>query len=114
MKTSIKATNLDLTPSLKTYINSKLSGINKLVKRFDEGGAVQLHLEIGRITKHHYKGDVFMAEINLDLPGKVLRSEVSGSDVRQALDEAKNKLQLEIEKFKSRSNPRKLNSKNKT
>ncbi len=106
MKISIKATNLDITPSLKTYINSKLSGIDKLVKRFDEGGDVQLRLEIGRITKHHHKGDVFMAEINLDLPGKVLRSEVSGPDVHQVLDEVKNKLRLEIEKFKSRSNPK--------
>ncbi len=106
MKSTIKATNLDLTPSLRTFINGKTLIIEKLVKRFDATDVVAFHLEVGRSTKHHHKGDVFMAEMNLDLPGKVLRVEVLASDVRQAIDQAKNKLRLEIEKYKTKISPR--------
>ena len=105
MKTSIKATNLDVTPSLKTFIDSKLKNLEKLVKKFDSEGAVMLHLEIARTTKHHHKGDVFMAEANLNLPGKTLRAVDKNKDIRTAIDNMRKILQREIEKYKTQNSP---------
>lgn len=113
MKTTIKATNLELTPSLKTHIQSKLSSIEKLIRRFDFEGGVLLRLEVARTTQHHHKGDVFMAEINLRLPGKTLRVVEKNYDIRTAIDIARRILQQEIEKYKTRALSRKVELKNK-
>jgi ribosome-associated translation inhibitor RaiA len=36
------------------------------------------------------------------LPGKILRAEASASDIRKAIDEARDTLQMEIEKYKTK------------
>ena len=103
MKISIKATNLDLTPSLKIYIQSKLGALEKFIKRIDTEGVAEMWLEVGRITRHHHKGLVFRAEADVRLPGKILRAEEESNDVRKAIDAVRAKLQKEIEKYKTRS-----------
>jgi len=100
MKISIKATNLDSTPALKEYVEDKIGALGKFIKRWDLEGAVEIWLEVGRTTKHHNKGDVFRAEADLRLPGKILRAEEQDSDVRVAIDRVRDKLKREIEKYK--------------
>lgn len=102
MKTHIKTTHLDLTPSLEVYIARKLATIERLLMRFNEKGVAELWLEVGRTTRHHHKGQVFRAEADLRLPGKVLRAAEENVDVRTALDVMKDKLYLEIEKYKTK------------
>lgn len=102
MKITVKSTNLDLTPSLHIYIETKMSDLGKLVKKFDAEGAVSLRLEVGRATQHHHKGNVFMAEANLILPGKTLRAVEYSDDIRRAIDILKHTLRMEIEKYKTR------------
>jgi len=43
-----------------------------------------------------------MAAIDLDLPGNVLRSEASASDIRKAIDEVRNMMHMEIQKYKTK------------
>ncbi|HTY40047.1 MAG TPA: ribosome-associated translation inhibitor RaiA [Candidatus Paceibacterota bacterium] len=102
MQISIKGTGLDLTPSLETYIQEKLGTLEKFLKKFDELGAVEMRVEVARTTRHHRHGDVFMAEANLALPGKLLRAVADDADVRTAVDNVKSMLKLEIEKYKTR------------
>ncbi len=101
MKINIKA-NLDLTPSLGTYIERKLSPLAKLVKQFDETGEAEIWLELSRTTRHHHKGEVFLAAADLRLPHKILRAEENAEDVRRAIDQARDVLKLEIDKYKTR------------
>ncbi len=102
MKLSIVGKNLDLTPSFKTYIESKLLPLSKFLGRFEEDGEASLWLEVARITGHHKRGDVFWAAADLKLPGKVLRAEKESGDARAAVDGIKDELRTEIEKYKSR------------
>lgn len=102
MKITVKATELDLTPALKTYIEEKLGGLAKFVKRFDEDGSVEMRCEVGRTTKHHRHGEVFMAEANLRLPKQLLRATAYHEDARKAIDAVKRTLRLEIGKYKTR------------
>ena len=102
MKIIIKTTNIDLTPSFKAYIEKKLSYVPRLLKRLDEKDAAEMRVEAARITRHHKSGDVFRAEINLDLPGRVLRAEARAGDAREAIDLVKNILWMEIVKYKTR------------
>ena len=102
MKINIKATGIELTPALKEYVEEKIGLIAKFVKRWDLEGGVEVWVEVGRTTQHHHKGDVFRAEADLRLPGKVLRAEDADSDVRVAVDRVRNKLEREIEKYKGK------------
>lgn len=102
MRINIKK-NLDLTPSLRTYIDQKLVPLAKFIKKFDETGEAELWLELSRTTRHHGKGEeVFLAVADLRLPHKILRAEEYAEDIRKAIDQAKDTLRLEIEKYKTR------------
>lgn len=107
MKIYIIGKNLDLTPSLKTYIEEKLLPLAKFLKRFEEDGDVWVRLELARTTGHHRKDHVFWAAADLKLPGKVLRAECELGDARAAIDVIKDELRLEIEKYKTKRSNRK-------
>jgi len=100
MQIIIKSKNLDLTPSIKEYVEMKIGSLNHLLERFEANSEIKTEIEIARTTKHHKQGDVFYAEANLHLPKKILRAEHYDSDVRIAVDEIKNKLHIEIMKYK--------------
>lgn len=99
----IKTTNLDLTPSLETYIRQKVKVLERILSRFDTHDSLELHLEVGRTTKHHHKGPVFRAEFMLHVPKKVLRAVEESVDVRSAIDIARDELEMQIEKYKTRT-----------
>ena len=95
--------SLDTTPSLETYIDKKLAPLSKFLKHFEENGEVELWLEVSRTTKHHNKGEeLFKAVANLQLPGKMLRSEACAPDIRKAIDTVRDMLHMEIEKYKEK------------
>ncbi|MST04356.1 MAG: ribosome-associated translation inhibitor RaiA [Candidatus Pacebacteria bacterium] len=100
MKINIKATNLELTSSLKTYVEEKIGTVSKLIQKWDMDGGVEAYIEVGRTTNHHHKGDVFRAEVDLRLPNKVLRAEDENTDLYTAIDKVENILKREIDKYK--------------
>jgi putative sigma-54 modulation protein len=107
MQINIKGTELELTPSLKTYIEEKLGSLAKFIKKFDEPGMAELWVEVARTTKHHHKGLVFKAEGTLPLPGKKLYAAEYNDDMRKAIDALKRTLRLEIDKYKTRNSVKK-------
>lgn len=112
MKIQIKATEFRLTPSLKTYITEKLEPLIRFVGRYDKEGGVDMRVEVGRTTRHHKHGEIFRAEANLTLPGKMIRAVHEDVDVRTAIDKMKLKLRQEIEKFKTKNAPTRARGKN--
>lgn len=105
MNIIIKAVRLDLTPSIKTYINEKLGTLSKYIEKFNLEGQPELWLEVTRTTRHHQKGLVFNAKADLRLPGKVLRAVHDDADVRLAIDRVRDALKVEIEKYKTKKSP---------
>lgn len=101
----IKGTGVDLPQSITNYIYEKIGGLEKFLQNLPEKGAVIVEVEIGRTTEHHQKGDVYRAECNLQLPGKLLRVEHTDWDVRRCIDEVKNALQQEIKKYMTKLRP---------
>lgn len=95
-----------MTPALQTYIEGKLMPLGKFLEPYEREGEIIMRLEVSRTSQHHHKGDeVFMAAIDLSLPGKILRSEASASDIRKAIDEARNIMHMEIQKYKTKHAP---------
>lgn len=101
MRILIKATNFSLTPAIVDYIRKKIGGLNKYLKRLDSS-VVEARTEVGKITEHHKKGDIFRAEVNLKLPGKLLRAEEEGGDLYSAIDFVHDELKREIVSFKDK------------
>ncbi len=106
MQIHLKATEIDLTPSLKTYAESKLGALAKMIVKAERTSEPELVVEIGRTTRHHHRGLVYRAEANLRLPGKMIRAEHIDLDLRVAIDRLRDKLHLELDKLKTRNSRR--------
>ncbi len=99
MNIDIKSSGLDLTDSLKQYIDVRMNSLGRSLRRYNPE-SLRIEFEVARTTQHHRHGDVFYAEANLALPGKMLRATHEASDIRVAVDKIKDILQREIEKHK--------------
>jgi putative sigma-54 modulation protein len=98
MQIKIKGTNMELTEAIKDYVNDK---IGSLAKYFD--GILEARVDVGVTTKHHQKGNIYRAEVNLEVPQKhVLRAEAERDDLYVAINEVKEELQRQIKKLKEK------------
>jgi ribosomal subunit interface protein len=97
----VKATGLELTNPLKAYIENKIGGLSRFLKRTDVD-VVKVQVEVARLTRHHRQGKVYRAEANMELPQGLLRAEESDWDARVAVDAVKGKLQRKIKEYTSR------------
>lgn len=96
MQISIKTTNIDLMPAIEEYIHQKIGSLEKFIG----ANYYKVFVEIGKTTQHHKSGDIFRAEVNIELPGRLIRSEAEEWDLRVAIDKVKNELQQELKKYK--------------
>lgn len=95
MNIIVKGTGFTLTPAIKDYVDEKVGGLEKFLTHLDVSG-VEARVEVGRITEHHHKGNVYRAEVNLILPGQMLRAEVESDDVYAAIDTVHDELKRQI------------------
>ena len=101
MKITITKT-VDRTPSLETYVESKLAPLAKFLKHFDDVGEAEIWIEITRTTRRQRKGEVYFAAADLRLPKKIIRAEEYADDIRTAIDQVRDTLRAEIEKYKTK------------
>ena len=100
MKTAIKATNLDLTPEIKKAIEEKIATLDKFIPHIDS--TIEAFVEVALETRHHQKGKIYYAEVNIKVPGKILRSEAREENIYKAINTAKDELQAIIKKHKGK------------
>jgi putative sigma-54 modulation protein len=101
MKFSIKTKNFESTEEIENYLDKKLKSLEKFLSSFNRD-LVKVEVEIGRTTKHHQAGDIFRAEINLSINGKLFRAESEQESLYAAIDEVRDDLEREIKKFKEK------------
>ena len=104
LKLNIKATNIKLDDFLYDYIYEKIGGLDKLIEGIDSNA--QAWVEVGKPSRHHKKGaEEFYAEVNIELSGRgrtLIRAEAKQWDLKMAIDEVKDKLQIELSKYKGK------------
>ena len=102
MKIIIKATNFSLTENIKNWIERKVRPLEKFLpqrKKFE----AKIMIEVAKLTKHHHKGEIFYAESQIALPyRKNIRGEAKRKDLYSAINELKDKLQIEFKKYKEK------------
>ncbi len=100
MNIKLKFTNIEPTAALESYANDKFETLSKVLSRFDAEGAADLYVELSYTTRHHQKGNVYLAQANLRIPGKTFNVEEEQADLYAAIDVAKDTLHRSLEKYK--------------
>lgn len=110
MKIIIKTEKIELTPAIKEFIEEKIGSLEKFVKLLQEEEAAYFHgrkskieawVEVGKTTLHHNKGPFFRAECQITPLKKGIRATAKSEDLRQAITEVKDELQVQLKKYKN-------------
>ena len=64
MQINITGKNIDLTESIKDYVEKKIGSLEKFYDQIIRASVI-----VGKESHHHLKGDVFVCECKLDLTG---------------------------------------------
>ncbi len=101
MTIDITAKNIELDQPLKVFVEEKVGGLEHFLPNAQD---LYAHVEIGKSTKHHHKGPFFYAEANLRIGQSqhLFRASVEHEDLRAAITDVKDELQIQIKKFKEK------------
>ena len=58
----IKAAGIELTDAIRDYVEKRLSDVEKYNKKAMQDP--MCHVEVGKDTEHHQKGEIFKASVN--------------------------------------------------
>lgn len=98
MKMNVKATGIELTPSILAYAEKRLDKIEKYL----EGGDHIIAVELGKSTNHHKQGDIFRAEIRITGGGANFYATRESEDLYASIDEVRDEIIAEITKDKGK------------
>jgi putative sigma-54 modulation protein len=99
MQIQIKATKIELTDAIRDYIQKKC---DMLEKYLGEVPVINCHFEVGLAVGGQHSGEIYMAEMNLDVPKKLLRVEKTEADLYKAIDKVKDHMEQEIISYKEK------------
>lgn len=97
---SVKATNIELTPAMRSYAEEKIGMLEKLIDERD--GDVRADVELERITAHQ-SGEIFRAEVNFHTSHMSLRAESTQEDMYAAIDLVKDDVMRELRRTKNKN-----------
>lgn len=98
MPVPLKATNIELTPAIQEYVEERVAALQKYYPHI-----ISVRAEVELTTRHHHKGDIFRAELNVRVPGQLLRVEKTTSNLYKAIDKAKDHMAEELRRFKGKA-----------
>jgi ribosomal subunit interface protein len=98
MEIKFYSKNVELTEKIKDQFRKKLLFLKKYKGEID---VLNVLVDISR-DAHHKKGNVFRVEVNVDMPGKVLRSTEESYDIISGLDVVLEKLERQARDLKDR------------
>lgn len=99
MNIKIKATRLEMTDAIRDYCQEKMDMLDKYL------GDIQVlncDVEVEKAVGGQHKGDIFRAEINLEVPKEMLRVEKTEEDLYKAIDKVKDHMAEVIKKYKEK------------
>lgn len=99
MQTRIKATKIELTEAIREYVDKKMTMLEKYLGSYN---VINCDVEVGMTTSKHNKGQIYKAEINLQVPGELIRIEKEAEDLYKAIDKAKDHMAQAIVKYKDK------------
>ena len=100
MKFNLKATNITINDGIRSYLEKRLQSLDKFLDPADQ--TVIVDVELGRTTRHHQRGDVFFAEINIHRGREAFRAVSNRPDLSSAIDDMHDEIAGELASRKGR------------
>jgi ribosomal subunit interface protein len=97
MQINIKATKIDLTDAIHAYVQEKM---DMLEKYLGDVQVINCDVEVGLVVGGQNKGEIHRCEVNLEVPGEIIRVEKTSEDLYKAIDKVKDHLPRSIKKYK--------------
>lgn len=91
MNLQISGHQLEVTPALRDYVESKLDPV---IRHFDKVTGVSVVLSVEKLMQK--------AEVTVHVPGKDMHAEESGEDLYAAIDSMFDKLDRQVQKYKQK------------
>ncbi len=95
MQINITGKGISLTPAIEEYTHKKIESLEKFFSPI-----IKAEVVVGQDSKHHQKGDVFMAECRLSVAGNDLFASKNEETLYKAIDKIRDYLELELKKHK--------------
>lgn len=99
MQINIHATNIELSPAIRTYVQTK---VDMLEKYLGDLQVLNCDFEVEKAVGGQNKGEIYRAEINLEIPGELLRVEKTEVDLYKAVDKVKDHIESMIIDYKEK------------
>ncbi|TET52931.1 MAG: ribosome-associated translation inhibitor RaiA [Anaerolineales bacterium] len=100
MEVSISARNMEVTPRLREYVESKVGKLDRYLSSIDDA-RVDLRVEQTRSAEHRQ-----VAQLTVRSGGTILRAEVRTGDMFASIDAVLDKTYRQIERFKGKRRDR--------
>jgi len=99
MHVNIKTKNLELTPAIANYVQTKVEMLEKYLGNIK---IINCDFEVEKSVGGQNKGEIFRAEINLDIPRQLLRVDKTEADLYKAIDKVKDHVEQMIIDYKEK------------
>ncbi|SHE27487.1 ribosomal subunit interface protein [Atopostipes suicloacalis DSM 15692] len=96
MNYNVRGENIEVTPAIREYVESK---VGKVEKYFDEVPEANAHVNL-----KIYSDRTGKAEVTIPLPNIVLRAEETSPDLYGSIDLVSDKLERQMRKYKTKIN----------
>lgn len=90
MNINLKASNLELTPAIHEYVQTK---VDMLEKYLGDIQVINCDFEVEKSVGGQNKGEIYRAEINLEIPRELLRVDKTEVDLYKAIDKVKDHME---------------------
>jgi len=97
MEITLKKTDIKLNTGIESFLNKKIKTLEKFLPKAPD---LLVEIEVGLTTKHHQKGDIFKAEMQVQIGQKLLRADAEKDNLRSAIIEAVDELEGQLRKRK--------------
>lgn len=97
MQVHITGRGIELTEAIETYVENKIKGLDKFFS-----GILRADVVVGMESHHHKKGEIFVAECKLAVPGKELFASKNEKELYKAIDKVRDYLEGELKKYKAK------------
>ena len=92
--------NLELTEALEEYIERRFSKIDRLVP--DDESDTFAAIEVGKVVGDQRKGQIYRAEMNLEVQGKLYRAASEEENLHTAIDNVREDILRELKRDKGK------------
>ena len=95
MQILLTGRGIELTDAIKDYVDKKIGALDKFYDKIQKA-----EVKVGKETDHHLKGEIFVCECKLDVPGVDLYASKNEKNLYKAIDKVRDYLEGELKKHK--------------